>query len=71
MPAETRPTNYGGGCYDNRSRRRNYHRAPRCYDNWCRRCDYEWPIRLTPSIWSAVKAATTSALGTGSLDAEE
>jgi hypothetical protein len=86
MPAETRAANYRcrcyddrRGCYDNRGRRRNCDRGcRRNYDwgrrrnyDWGRRCYDDWPIRPTPSIWSAVKAGTTSAPGTGAVDADE
>ena len=78
MPAETRAANYRW-CHDNRGRRcnydsgrrRNYDWGCRCYDNGGSRCHYDWPVRPTPSIWSAVKAGTTSALSTGAVDAEE
>ena len=78
MPAETWAANYrwcyddrSRRCYDNWSRRAYDDRSRRCYDNRGRRCYYDWPIRPTPSIWSAVKAGTTSALGTGAVDADE
>jgi hypothetical protein len=80
MPAETRAANYrwrydnrgrGRRCYDNWSRRCYDNWSRRCYDNWSRRRDYDWPIRPTPSIRSAMKAGTTSALGTGAVDADE
>jgi hypothetical protein len=84
MPAEPRTADYRCrgyddrcGCYD--SRRCNDNWSRRCYDyrgrrcdyDWGRRCDYDWPIRSTPSIWSAVKAGTTSPLGTGAANADE
>ena len=48
----------------------------RCYDygchhNWRRRCDYDWPVRATMSIRTAVKTGTTSALSTGVLNGGE
>ena len=40
-----------------------------CHHNWRPRCDYDWPVRATMSIRTAVKAGTTSALSTGVLNA--
>jgi hypothetical protein len=87
MPAETRAANDRCWYYDNRGRRCYDDRNRRCYDNWGRRryddwgpgrnyhwgrrCNYDRPIRPTPSIWSAVKAATTSVFGAGAFDADE
>jgi hypothetical protein len=71
MPAKTRAANYRSRRYDDRGSRYYNDWGRRCNDNWCSRRYYDWPIRPTPSIWSAVKAGATSALSTGAIHADE
>jgi hypothetical protein len=64
MPAVTSTANHRCRYHDGR----RCH--GRCYDNRAR-CDYDWPVRATHPVRIAVKARTTSALGTGAVDADE
>ena len=65
VPAISNAANHRGRCYDGW-----------CYDSWCynnrgRRCDYDWPVRATMSIRTTVKAGTTSALSTGTVNTDD
>jgi hypothetical protein len=60
VPAISNAANHRGWCYDGR-----------CYNNRGRRRDYDWPVRAAMSIRTTVKAGTTSALSTGTMDGDE
>ena len=62
MPTVTGTANHWCWCHDNR---RDHTRR---YDNCWTRCNYDWPIRPTSAIGSAVKADTTSARSIGAVD---
>ena len=55
VPAISNAANHRGRCYNNRGLRR----------------DYDWPVRAAMSIRTTVKAGTTSALSTGTMDGDE
>jgi hypothetical protein len=64
VPAVTTAANHRGRCYDSR--------CSRCYDNWRRGCDYDWTsIRETSSVRTTMKARTTSARSTGTVNIDE
>jgi len=65
MPAEATTANHWCGDNDCRCHHsRSYNNRPGC--------DYDRPsVRPTPSVGPTVKAWTTSALGTGTVDANE
>jgi hypothetical protein len=65
MPAVTPTANHRCRCHDGRRD------DGRCYDNRGRRCNYDRPIGATSTVRTAVKSGTTSALGTGAVDADE
>ena len=53
----------------------NYWRADndwcRCDNNRSPGCNYDWPVRATMSIRTTVKAGTTSALSTGTVNTDD
>ena len=59
VPSIADSANHWSRCYDSR-----------CYNNRGRRCDYDWPVRAA-TIRTTVKAGTTSALSTGTMDGDE
>ena len=65
VPSIADSANHWSRCYDSRCY------DSRCYNNRGRRCDYDWPVRATMSIRTTMKAGTTSALSTGTVDGDE